>query len=115
MTAPLGLIKLLQGTAAPKAAASPVTLRSGMGKRVEVEVEEGLVDVLALMVVAGLANARTLTTVVPERRVLTARNCVKWTLVRMRNGICLSVSACACACVDGDSNEHAPCVGGEDE
>jgi hypothetical protein len=53
--------------------------------------------------------------VVPERRVLTARNCVKWTLVRMRNGICLSVSACACACVDGDSNEHAPCVGGEDE
>lgn len=92
MTAPLGLIKLLQGTAAPKAAASPVTLRSGMGKRVEaVEVEEGLVDVLALMVVAGLANARTLTRVVPERRVLTARN----RLSGMRNGIsCLFVCVC---------------------
>lgn len=81
--------------AAPKATASPVTLRRGMGKRVEeVEVEEGLVDVLALMV-AGVAKARTPTRVVPERMVLTARNCVKWTLVSRRNGIsCSSVSVC---------------------
>lgn len=87
MTAPLGLIKLLHGTLAPKAAASPVTLRRGRGKRLEaLGVEEGLVEVLALMV-AGLPKARTPTKVVPERMVLTARNCVKWTLVMRWNGI----------------------------
>lgn len=67
-----------------------------MGKRLwALDVDEGFVEVLALMV-AGLAKARTPIKVVPESMVLTARSCVKWTLVMRWNGMksCSPVSEC---------------------